>query len=262
MCLIALAWRVIPAYRLIVAANRDEFHARPTAAAAFWDDAPGVYGGRDLKDGGSWLGVGPGGRFAALTNHRNPAAVRGDVRSRGHLVGDYLRGTSTAQGYAQGVSAAADQYNGFNLLAADEASLLYVGNDGAPAESVDAGFHALSNARLNAPWPKATGLAADLAFIASQAQDEAAMVAALFEALADTDVPPDTALPDTGVGAERERQLAARMIIAPVYGTRSSCVVLVRADGAIGFAERSFDAQGREIGRVGNALVPQAGTPA
>ena len=261
MCLIALAWRAIPAYRLIVAANRDEYHARPTAAAAFWDDAPGVYGGRDLKDGGSWLGVGPGGRFAALTNHRNPAAVRGDVRSRGHLVGDYLRRTSTAQRYAQGVGAAADQYNGFNLLAADEGALWYVGNDGAPAESVDAGFHALSNARLNAPWPKATGLAADLAAIAGRANGEAAMVAALFDALADTIVPPDAALPDTGVGAERERQLAPRMIIAPVYGTRSSCVVLVRAGGAIGFAERSFDAQGRETGRIEKMMLSQAGAP-
>ncbi|MBL8385336.1 MAG: NRDE family protein [Burkholderiales bacterium] len=262
MCLIALAWRAYPGYRLIVAANRDEYHERPTAAAAFWDDAPHVLAGRDLRDGGTWMGVTRDGRFAALTNHRRQAVRAAAPRSRGHLVADYLRGGLAPGGYCAAVRAVAADFNGFNLLAGDVHGLWYLGDDGGSPEHLTPGIHTLSNARLNTPWPKATGLARALADAVPRGGDDARLARELFDALGDTDLPADSELPDTGVGIERERMLAPRKIVAPAYGTRSSCVLVLRDDGSGSFAERSFDAAGRLIGEVRRALAPSGTVPA
>lgn len=254
MCLIALAWRALPGIRLIVAANRDEYHARPTAPAAFWTDTPGVLGGRDLQDGGTWMGVTRNGRFAALTNHRTPNGTRSNARSRGHLVAGFLRGPATAAAYCASVAADTGQYNGFNLLAGDADELWYVGNHAAVAEVLPCGIHTLSNARLNTPWPKAVGLAAALQESAKIAAGEDAMVGALMDALRDTTVPQDASLPETGVGLMRERMLAPRMIVAPLYGTRSGSVLIVREDGSLRLDEHSFDSAGETIGIVSQSL--------
>lgn len=262
MCLIAMAWRAVPGYSLIVAANRDEYHARPTAPAGFWPPSGEVFGGRDLQDGGSWMAVARDGRFAALTNYRDARPARTDARSRGHLVAEYVRSRQAAGEYADAVAADGAQYNGFNLLAADTDSLWYAGNHGAPAEPVAPGFHALSNARLNTPWPKAVGLSAALRTVVAATATEDDLVRQMLTALADTGVPPDSDLPGTGVGIERERMLGARMIVAPVYGTRSGSVLLMRNDGSIRFVEQSFDASGQPTGRVSQVIAPSIRPPA
>jgi len=259
MCLIALAWKAIPGIRLLVAANRDEYHARPTAHAGYWDDAPHILGGRDLQDGGTWMGVTRQGRFAALTNHRTRGGPQAAMRSRGHLVAEFLRGGDPAFAYCQSVAAQAGRYNGFNLLAGDAAALAYAGDHAPQAQTLTPGFHSLSNARLNTPWPKAAGLSADLQRIGSAARDENALVRDLLDALADTRKPPDDMLPDTGVGLERERLLAPRMIVAPLYGTRSGCVLIVREDGSTRLDERSYDCAGRvtrEVSESGSSAAP------
>ena len=261
MCLIALAWHAAPGYPLIVAANRDEYHARPTAPAGFWPPSDLVFGGRDLQDGGSWMAVHRDGRFAALTNFRDARPPRSGARSRGHLVAEYVQGRHAAGAYAGSVAAAGAQYNGFNLLAADTDSLWYAGNHGAPAEPVAPGFHALSNARLNTPWPKAVGLSAAMRSAVDATATEDELVRQLLSALSDTSVPTDAELPGTGVGIERERMLAARMIVAPVYGTRSGSVLLVRNDGSIRFIEQSFDASGRPTSQVNQVIAPSNRRP-
>jgi uncharacterized protein with NRDE domain len=258
MCLIALAWRVDPERPFIVAANRDEFHARPTAAAAAWPGTANIYAGRDLQDGGTWMGIslGRGFRFAALTNHRNPGPPRTGAPSRGGLVAGFLAGDHLAATSTTLLSREASLYNGFNLLAADAESLWYTGNHGAPASCVEPGFHHLSNARLNTPWPKSTGLCDDLRAVVEHERDEDALVARLFQALGQTGAPRDAELPDTGVGLDRERMLAPRMIVAPVYGTRSSSVMVRRRDGSVRYDELSFDATGRIIGTVTASRTP------
>ena len=256
MCLIALAWHVVPGYSLIVAANRDEYHARRTAPAAFWPQAPEIFGGRDLEEGGSWMAVTRAGRFSALTNHRDQAPPNSQARSRGHLVADYLKGGQLPQDYLGALAPARAQYNGFNLLAGDADSLGYAGNHDALAQRLAPGFHALSNARLNTPWPKTTGLVSDLGSIVGARPDEDRMFEQLFTALAETDTPHDAQLPATGAGLERERMLAARKIVAAGYGTRSSSVLAMRAGASIRFDEISFDQQGRQSGRVSQIFAP------
>ena len=254
MCLIAFAWHSSPGRSMVVAANRDEYHARPTAPAAFWLEVPEVFGGRDLKDGGTWMGVARDGRFAALTNHRGPASTREAARSRGHLVADYLRGRSSASAYAAAVASQRHQYNGFNLLVSDRDSMWYAASEDHPSIRITPGVHVLSNARLDTPWPKATGLASSMSALLMSDPDDDALIAGLLQALNDTRIPPDTSLPETGVGLERERMLAARKIVAPMYGTRSSSVLILRVDGSIRFTEVSFDAAGLQVGEVRQSI--------
>lgn len=258
MCLIALAWHAVPGIRLLVAANRDEYHARPTAAVGFWPDAPGVLAGRDLQDGGTWMGVTRSGHFAALTNHRTATGARSGMRSRGHLVADFLSGAGDAASYCAMVAADSTAYNGFNLLAGDAAQLWYTGDHSREPQRLAPGFHNLSNARLNTPWPKAAGLSSDMRRVIDRSGGEEDIVAALLGALADTDIPHDASLPDTGVGMERERMLAPRMIVAPVYGTRSGSVLMIRDDGSVRFDERSYDADGRIKGEVSESIPARA----
>lgn len=237
MCLILFAYRVHPDYPLILAANRDEFYARPALPLGWWQDAPDLLAGRDLAAGGTWAGITRSGRFAAITNYRDPARMRADAPSRGALVGDFLRAAQTAPAYLDDVAAAGLPYNGFNLLAADpDAGLWYYGSrDGRP-RAVEAGIHGLSNALLDTPWPKVRRGKAGL-----QALLEAGVrpdPEALFTLLADTSHPPDAELPSTGVSPEWERLLSPAWIVSPTYGTRGSLVLLWRADGAVQMIER------------------------
>lgn len=254
MCLIAFAWKAHPRYRLVLAANRDERHDRPTAPAAFWEDAPGLFAGRDLKDRGTWTGVTKNGRFAALTNYRDPAEFKAGAPTRGALVANFLREGKSPMDYAESLGAIQYMYNGFNLLVSDEQSLWYVGNRAGAPQEVQPGIHGVSNALLDTPWPKAVGLEAVMKQ-ALQTQGGDALIDTLFKALADRDVAPDAQLPDTGVGLARERVLSARMIVDPVYGTRSATVLLVDAAGNIEFAERTFTPQGMVSGNVRQSIA-------
>lgn len=237
MCLIALAWQSHPDYPLIVAANRDEFHARATAPARFWPEAPALLAGRDLVAGGTWLGVTRGGRFAALTNFREPHGARGE-RSRGLLVSEYLLGQESPEAYAAAVMARAGHYGGFNLLLADERTLLALSNRGQPPRRLPPGVYALSNHLLDSPWPKVAR-----ARQALQAQLAAPTVEGLLALLADDAAAPDEALPDTGVGLALERLLAPPFIRSPLYGTRASTVLLAGRE-RIRFVEQAFGPAG------------------
>ncbi|ODU66534.1 MAG: hypothetical protein ABT05_05105 [Lautropia sp. SCN 66-9] len=244
MCLIAFDWQPDHQRPLVMAANRDEHYARPTAVAGWWDEAHDVYGGRDLLAGGSWLAIDRRGRLAAVTNVREGAAAKPGKRSRGELVSGFLRSELDLQAYAQGVADAADDYAGFNLLlfeTRDQPRAVYVSNrDPARIATVPPGVHGLSNHLLNTDWPKVRQLVTRLAEASGAPQP---LETALLEALADRTVPADGDLPDTGIGLERERMLAPAFIygVERGYGTRVSTVVVVEHDGT-DFIERSWQA--------------------
>lgn len=261
MCLILLAHKVHPDYPLVLAANRDEAYSRPTAAAAFWDDYPQIYGGRDLEQGGTWLGITREGRIAAVTNFRDGYAVKNSTRSRGELVSNFLRGSQPAADYVHRVSREADAYNGFNLIAGELDELYYFSNRGSPVAAIAPGIHGLSNHLLNTPWPKVERGRKILADLLRRETQE--LVDGLFAVLADRTIAPDDALPDTGVGVPRERALSPAFIISPAYGTRSSSVVLVDNHGQVIFVERSFGERGKPGKSVtGRFALETAPTPA
>ena len=250
MCLIGFAWLAHPRWRLVLAGNRDEFHARPAAPAGWWPDAPGVFGGRDLEAGGSWLAIDRRGRLAVVTNYRDPAAPAGP-RSRGELVAGFVNGSEDIDDWAGRIAEDGSRWSGFNLLLFDlvarngrEPRARYLSNrqPASPSE-IAPGVHGLSNHLLDTDWPKVHQLRERVAGALGAAADEAAEQR-LFEALADHRPPDDTELPDTGVGLERERLLAPAMIRADGYGTRASTLVLVGHDGRVEFVERGWPPAG------------------
>lgn len=245
MCLILVAWRAHPGYPLVVAANRDEFFSRPTDAADFWRDAPQVLAGRDLQGGGTWLGVTRSGRFAALTNYRDPAALKAAAPSRGELVSSFLRGVETPEMFRHRLEATGTGYNGFNLLFGTGGSLHYYSNCGDTGGELGAGIYGLSNHLLDTPWPKVAHGKSALALALDALPDDAALLALL----RDDRIAPDDALPRTGVSLEWERLLSAAFVHSADYGTRSSTILLVDNQGNVSLDETSFDAQVRQIGR-------------
>jgi len=246
MCLILFAYDIHPEYRLIVAANRDEFLDRPTDKAGFWDDHPSVLGGRDLKNGGTWMGVTRSGRFAAVTNYREPEKKHATAPSRGRLVSDFLISDKSAQACIEEFSSRADEYNGFNLLLFDGDDLCWFSNRSEDAEKLSRGLHGLSNHLLDTQWPKVTDGKRRLKSALELSGPE--LTDALFCMLEDTVVPPDSELPDTGVGMEWERILGAKMIVSPGYGTRSCTVLLMNRTGGGFFFEQTID-QGHPVGK-------------
>ena len=247
MCLIAFAWRVHPRYPLVFAANRDEFLDRPSARADFWTDAPEVLGGRDLEKGGSWFALDHRGRWAAVTNYREGKRAPESARSRGALIGDYLRGAQTASACAASVQAQAAAFPGFNLLVADSADLFYLSNRDSGPVAVSPGIHALSNGHLDTPWPKVRKARERLSTLMDA--DQETLTTGLFELLFDRAQAPDHELPQTGVGLDWERTLSAPFIVSEGYGTRASTVLLIDREGKALFEERSFVQGGRASGR-------------
>lgn len=246
MCLILVAWRAHPDYPLVVAANRDEFFARPAAEAGWWPDAPSVFAGRDLEAGGTWLGLGRDGRFAGLTNFRDPQRNRDGTPSRGALVADFLRGReSTAEALAR-LQFEGPRYNAFNLLVSDGDSLGIYESASGSARLLEPGLHALSNHLLDTPWPKVTAGKSRLARALRALPDDTP----LCELLRDDRPAPDAELPRTGVSLAWERMLSSAFIRAPGYGTRCSTVVTRDRHGWTRVTESSWDAVGVETGRV------------
>ncbi|CAI8738400.1 MULTISPECIES: NRDE family protein [Pseudomonas] len=244
MCLIVFAWRPGHAQPLIVAANRDEFYARPSRVLGAWEDAPGVYAGRDLEAGGTWLGVGPNGRFAALTNIRDPHQPQG-ARSRGELVAAFLRGELGVEAYLDQVASRSQQYSGFNLLVADNAQLGYLNARQPTPQVLGEGVYGVSNAGLDTPWPKLLKARAGLQQHLADPQPER-----LLELLGDNLPAADSELPETGVGLGTERLLSSVFIASQNYGTRASTVLIVEADGRRRLLERSFGPLGGHLGEV------------
>lgn len=240
MCLILVGWQVHPDYPLVVAANRDEFYARATAAAAFWPDVPEILGGRDLQAGGTWLGATRSGRFAAVTNVREPGTPPGR-RSRGELTSRFLHSSQSPIDYAEAL--VADDYAGYNLLLADTQTLVYASNRGIASRALEPGIYGLSNHRLDTPWPKL--LKARESF--AQALATLPKEQAFFSLLADRRVEADENLPDTGVPLAWERLLSAVFVHSPDYGTRASTLLMRNHAGIVLLHEKSFAADGDEF---------------
>jgi uncharacterized protein with NRDE domain len=240
MCLILVAHLADPRYRLVVAANRDEFFNRPTTAADYWPDAPHVLAGRDLEKGGTWMGVTSAGRWAAVTNFRDGTSPGAGSRSRGELVAQYLRDSKPATQYMVETAASAGEYQGFNLLAGDAGGLHYLSNRDDAAMMLAPGIYGLSNRFLDSPWPKVElgkkGLREALAGNASADR----LTENLLAMLADRRVADETLLPNTGISRDWEKRLSAPFIVAEGYGTRASTVLLLDDEGEINFRERSF----------------------
>lgn len=240
MCLIAIAYRIHPDYPLLVAANRDEFYHRPTAPAHFWEDAPGLLAGRDLQAGGTWMGITRAGRFAAITNHRNPPGVPEEPRSRGLLTLDYLRGEMSPASYLHTVAAEARSYAGFNLLIADREQLYYFSNVEQQVRELPAGIYSLSNALLDSSWPKQQLARAALQGLLSTAVDHAKLHAVVGDHLPAE----DHLLPSTGIDRAMERLLSAQFIASESYGTRATTTCWLDSQGGIDWCESSYLPQG------------------
>jgi uncharacterized protein with NRDE domain len=237
MCLIFVAVDAHPKYPTIIAANRDEFYDRPTAPASFWPDLPELLAGRDLRAGGTWLGITKTGRIAALTNHRDPELNQEDAPSRGRLVPEFLMGQELPKPYLEKLSRRAHVYNGFNLLTCQDGEFYWYSNRGGEIRKLSSGIHGLSNHLLDTPWPKVENGKNEIRRILFQAEistDD------LFSVLANRTIIQDASLPDTGVGLEWERILSPIFIASPTYGTRSSTVILIERSGRTTFLERSF----------------------
>lgn len=244
MCLIVFAWRPDHRLPLVLAANRDEFYARPSLPLAAWEDAPEICGGRDLEAGGTWLGVGAEGRFAALTNIRDPRQPpRG--RSRGELPAQFLRGTQAPESFLRAAAQRADDYAGFNLLLGDRRQLWLLNSRVGQPQRLAPGLYGLSNADLDTPWPKVEKAKALLGECLIDPQ-----VPSLLDLLHDDRQAEDAHLPDTGIGLQSERLLSSIFIATGTYGTRASSVLLVRADGSRQLVERSYGPYGAHLGEV------------
>ncbi|KPG91776.1 hypothetical protein AEQ67_29580 [Pseudomonas sp. RIT-PI-q] len=244
MCLIVFAWRPGHAQPLIVAANRDEFYARPSRPLAQWPEAPHVYAGRDLEAGGTWLGVGANGRFAALTNIRDPHQPPAR-KSRGELVARFLTGEMPIDDYLSDVVERSLDYAGFNLLVGNANELWHFNARETEAVMLAPGVYGLSNAGLDTPWPKLLKARTALSEVLDDPQPEA-----LLAILNDSQTAPFAELPDTGVGLATETLLSSVFIASPTYGTRASTALIVQADGTRVMVERSFGPYGGHLGEV------------
>ncbi len=244
MCLILFSFNQHRSYKLIVAANRDEFYERKTAPADFWPDHRDILGGRDLEacGGGSgcgtWLGITRAGKISMLTNYRDPAHIDPAAPSRGKLVSDYLRTETEPMEYLKEVVIRAAEFNGFNLIAGDANRLFYYSNYAQGIREIQPGLYGLSNHLLETPWPKVVKAKEKIGRLMEVAQPDPEV---LLSSLYDDRQAPDDLLPNTGVGLERERMLSPIFIKSPQYGSRCSTVVMVDRSNHVHFSERVYD---------------------
>ncbi|MFK7969218.1 MAG: NRDE family protein [Bacteroidia bacterium] len=241
MCLILFSYKTDPQLPLVILANRDEFLGRPTQQAHWWEDQS-IFAGKDLKAGGSWMGVARNGRFAALTNVREPNNIKADAPSRGALVTDFLNGSESPEAYLNRVAEKGQAYNGFNLLVGTADNLWYYGNRGPAPQALEPGTYGLSNDLLDTPWPKLVSGREKL-----EAWFDERSEAAAFSILQDPHIYPDDQLPDTGVPIDWERALSARFITKDNYGTRCSTFITFDHKEDIHFVERTHVPERSEV---------------
>jgi len=238
MCIVTLHTQAHPNYKLVIAANRDEFYERPTAQADFWEDDSSILGGRDLKQMGTWLGITTTGRIAFLTNYRNPKMEQNDKNSRGHIVKNFLQNDDDPMTFFQQLRASRNDYNGFNFIAGNVDQLYHYGNYAHGITSLLPGTYSISNGELEANWPKTIKAKNALRQYVTEANS--LDIDTLFALLNDRQLADDSELPHTGVGGDLERKLSSIFIEMPHYGTRSSTVILVTHDNDVTFVERTF----------------------
>ena len=246
MCLLLIAWKTHPRYRLILAGNRDEFHDRAATPLNWWQDDARILGGRDVKAGGTWLGVARSGRFGVVTNYRDLQAPVEGAPSRGNLIPRFLTGATSPKEFLDDLRGAAMRYSGFNLLVGGSRALYYYSNRG-PKEptALAPGIYGLSNHLLNTPWPKLTRTRDKFAKLLEEAE---VIPESLFAILADREQAPADALPSTGLPNDWERVVSSPFIVNERYGTRCSSVLLVERTGRTILQERRFDPAGIQSG--------------
>jgi uncharacterized protein with NRDE domain len=237
MCLVVFAYNSHPNYKLIFAANRDEFYNRPTEQAEFWKDHPSLLAGKDLKAGGTWMGITKSGKFAAITNYRDVTNIKEDAPTRGKLVSNYLLGKLSAEKYYNSVKSDLLRYNGFNLILGDIKNLYYFSTHIEGLRKLVPGVYGLSNAVLDTPWPKVQESKNQLAKLMEQKELHAWE---LLNLLSDTREAREKDLPDTGVGLEWEKVLSSVFIQSPEYGTRCSTAIHIDNNNNVRFAEKTF----------------------
>jgi uncharacterized protein with NRDE domain len=260
--LLVLGWRRHARYRLVVAANRDEYHSREAAALAPWPDVPGMTGGRDLQAGGAWFAVDLQRRCGIVTNFREFGRSRRSAPSRGGLIPAFLAGARPPGEFLAQLEVDAPAYAGFNLLLADRESLWYASNRADHfARKLPAGIHALSNEFLDTPWPKVVRVRARFQALleAPDAQDARALAAGLLAVLADREPADPAELPTSDLDPAWARKLSAPFVLDTTYGTRCSTVLLITHDDELLLVERRFDAHGDAVGESEYAL--NAGVP-
>jgi len=235
MCLILFAYRCHPEYPLILAANRDEYHQRDTLGAHWWPERPDLLAGKDLEAGGTWMGITRSGRFAAVTNVREPHLTAPAPCSRGWLTRRYLEEELENTRFCGLLQETSDQYLGYNLIFGSLDELFYFSNRNNQARQLSPGIYGLSNARLDTPWPKVVQGKKQLQ---KQLAKPKFTTGDLLKILAASEVAEDTLLPSTGVNLELERRLSAICITGPDYGTRSSTALLIDQQGQVQFHER------------------------
>jgi len=245
MCLILLALQQHPSYKLILAANRDEYYDRPSAPPAFWNESPGLLAGRDLRSGGTWLGITKKGRIAAITNYRDPASIKRNAPSRGWLVRDFLVGSEGTMEYLGKVRLDGGKFNGFNLLVGVRDELCWYSNRSGEIAKLSRGLHGISNRLLDTPWPKVIRGTQGISQILGK--DVEISTEILFDLLQDRTQASEEILPDTGVGIEWERILSPVFIVSPTYGTRSSTLILIDKKDQVTFIDRTFNSHRQPI---------------
>ena len=241
MCLILFAWKVHPHYQLVLAANRDEFYQRPTRQAQWWPENENLLAGKDIKGGGSWMGINHRGEWAALTNYREVENIQKNAPTRGFLVTDYLTQEVKANTYINYIDQKASLYNGFNLLVGDHKQIWHYSNRAKVPTEISQGVFGLSNHLLNTPWPK---VEKGISKLQNWLDSRQKSIDPLFEMLKDDQIAPDEQLPDTGVSLEWERALSAMFIKSKGYGTRVSTVLTISYDRKVYFEERPYVPEG------------------
>lgn len=235
MCLIAFAWDCHAKYKLIIAANRDEFYERPSAQASFWKDSPNIFAGRDLLAAGTWMGISKNGKLGALTNYRDVKDIRKDSRSRGDIIPRFLAENNDPKTFTEKLNSYSSEYNGFNFLASDFKTMTHYSNYQGKLNKIDPGIHGLSNAFLNTPWPKVNSLKESFRKEISKKFTHEQ----IFNLLSNEDTYDESRLPRTGVPLEWEKALSAVCIRSEKYGTCSSTVITVSRTGEVDFSERT-----------------------
>lgn len=238
MCLIFISVNHHPAYKLIVAGNRDEFYNRPTIAADYWGDAPDILAGRDLEAGGTWMGVSRSGKVSMLTNYRDPQHIDPRAPSRGQLVSDFLKGDASAEEYLSKLEPHGKAFNGFNLLVGDQKELWYYSNYKEGIQKLSPGFYGISNKLLETPWPKVVRGKQKLRPLFERPLLNADEI---LEALYDDERAPLDELPDTGLAQTRELALSSMFIKTDNYGSRCSTVMSIDKNDNLQFTERVYN---------------------
>ncbi len=247
MCLITFAWKHHPNYPLILVANRDEFYERPTAPLGYWSDHQNVLAGRDLKEGGTWMGMHRSGRLTAITNHRDLTNIKETAPSRGKLTKDFLIGEQSSSDFFEGIERDLDLFNGFNLLTMERNEFYYFNNIEKELVSVKPGIYGLSNAFLDTPWPKVVKAKN---YFERSLRADLPVVEEMMEWMADTERASDEQLPSTGVSTEWERELSPMCIRTESYGTCCTTVIMIANDGKVHYAEKTFPKGNRKSGSI------------